>query len=106
MEFKNIQLMIKNFGRNHASYWGCALAGETGEACNLIKKYERDGLLNKYDLSLELADIFIYLVLTARYFDIDLENAILEKIKIIDERLSNQDWCTICGDLRNQVNRK
>lgn len=84
--FEGLTLLIDNFGCDHASYWGCALAGETGEACNLIKKHERDGIDIKEELGLELADIFIYLVLTAQHFEIDLLDSILTKIKIVKER--------------------
>ena len=92
MEFKEITKKIINFGRNHYSYWGCALAGEVGEACNLIKKYERDAtpihndeqlrLANKLleQLAEELADVFIYTELTAQQFGIDLEAAIIKKV--------------------------
>ena len=85
--FKEILNEIEDYGINHPSYWGCALAGEVGEACNLIKKYERDNKEITQELALELADIFNYLVLIARYFYIDLEKAIFEKLQILKERL-------------------
>ena len=88
-DFKEITKKIENFGKNHASYWGCALAGEVGEACNLIKKHEKDGLEIKELLKEELADIFIYLELTARFFNIDLEKAILDKIEVVKGRREN-----------------
>jgi len=86
VELAELMKRIKNFGAQHKSYWGCALAGEVGEACNLIKKHERDGKDIKEELALELADVFIYTVLTARVFDIDLEASIINKIKIVDKR--------------------
>lgn len=98
MDFKEITSRIINFGRDSPTYWGCALAGEVGEACNLIKKYARGDFDNedgkiigkldkfKYDLGKELADIFNYLELVARYFKIDLEGAILNKIDEVLER--------------------
>ena len=84
MEFKDIIKKIQNFGKSDPSYWGCALAGEVGEACNLIKKGVRDNLDIKKELAHELADIFIYLELTARFYNINLEKAILEKIDIVN----------------------
>lgn len=75
-----------NFGRNHISYWGCAIAGEVGELCNRIKKHERDGVFDKSAIGYELADIFIYTELIARQYGIDLEEAILQKIEIINKR--------------------
>ena len=71
------------------SDWACALAGETGEACNVVKKLRRaeDGLqgnvktkaeLHK-DLAAELADTFTYLLCLASAANIDLETAFVEK---------------------------
>jgi NTP pyrophosphatase (non-canonical NTP hydrolase) len=86
MDFKEITNKIENFGKEYASYWGCALAGEVGEACNLIKKMERDNLEIKDNLKEELADIFIYTELLAQYFGIDLEKEILKKLEVIEKR--------------------
>lgn len=92
--FKTITDQIINFGRNESTFWGCALAGEAGEVCNIIKKMARDGDDTKDKegkrymdlLPAQLADVFIYLVLTARHFNIDLEEAILSKIEIVNKR--------------------
>lgn len=92
--FKTITDRIINFGRNESTYWGCALAGEVGELCNIIKKLARDGADTKdkegrryFDLlPAEMADVFIYLVLTARHFNIDLEAAIISKIEVVKKR--------------------
>jgi len=89
--FKEILSKIENYGKDHPSYWGCALAGEVGEACNLIKKHERDGEDIKEKLRLELADIFNYLVLIAGVYEINLEEAIFEKIEILQERRKSDD---------------
>lgn len=88
MEFKEIESKIESFGKDHPTYWGCALAGEAGEVANILKKWERDGGDVKLAAALakELADVFLYTVLTAREFQIDLENAILTKINIVRER--------------------
>lgn len=71
-------------------YFACALAGETGEYCNLVKKLVRDGE-GKVDLTSighELADIIAYVILNARILGIDLERAIVEKNEIVKERRS------------------
>jgi len=94
MNFRQITSRIVNFGRNEATYWGCALAGEVGEACNIIKKLIRDGMdaVNANGcryidlLPSELADVFIYLELTARHFNIDLETSIIDKINEIEKK--------------------
>jgi NTP pyrophosphatase (non-canonical NTP hydrolase) len=93
MEFKQIEAKIKNFGKNVPTYWGCALAGEVGETCNIIKKLECDGMdaIDKKTgerfidlLPAELADVFIYTSLTAKFFNIDLESVIIKKLAEID----------------------
>lgn len=71
--------------------WGNALAGECGEACNVMKKILRidqnirvelaDKTREQYveDLAEELADVFLYLDLTAAAAGIDLQQAIIRK---------------------------
>lgn len=73
------------------SDWSNALAGEVGEACNVVKKLrrletgargrqselERDGLLDA--LALEMADSYLYWDLLGHHFDIDLPLAIQTK---------------------------
>lgn len=67
------------------SYLGNAAAGEMGEACNIIKKLERErhGLPGSrssvMDLAAELADVIVYLDLIAMKCNIDLEKAIVDK---------------------------
>ena len=89
MKLKQIFEMIENYGRDYASYWGC----------NLIKKFERDGGewdRKQYEVFLEklgeeLADVFIYTVLTAEHFEIDFEFAILQKLYKLKERRENNE---------------
>jgi len=90
MEFNEITEKITDFSNTESYYqelfFSNALAGEIGEYCNLIKKYYRDGKHNIFKMRLELADIFIYLVLNARVIGIDLQQAILDKIKIVNQK--------------------
>lgn len=74
------------------SYLGNAAAGEMGEACNVIKKLERErlGLRGRRatvtDLAEELADVIIYIDLIARKAGInDLEQAIRDKFNKTSE---------------------
>ncbi len=77
--------------------WGCALAGEAGEACNFIKKIRRgdgqhrDGgnkvLVN--DLGKELADTIMYCCLIASEVKIDLDSAIIQKFNEVSDRHNN-----------------
>src|SRR5438132_10255212 len=53
--------------------WACALAGEVGEACNLIKKMRRgDPKITRIDVGEELADVVIYADLLAQRLGLDL----------------------------------
>ena len=72
--------------------WGCALAGEVGELCNFLKKYQRqmpsdpspDMLLS--DIGKEIADVFIYLDLLASTFDFDLARLISSKFNATSKK--------------------
>lgn len=71
--------------------WSNAMAGETGEACNIVKKLRRhetgtgtmyntpdqDILLKQ--LAEELADVVTYCDLLAHFYGIDLGDAIIAK---------------------------
>ncbi len=67
------------------SYRGNELAGEVGEACNIIKKLERErlgikGSRSSYDhLAEELADVIICVDLVALALNIDLRQALVNK---------------------------
>ncbi len=97
-----LEARTKNsFGDNTKTWtlgdWGCALAGECGEACNFIKKIRRgDGkhraggnvaLVN--DLGKELADTIMYCVLIAQEVGIDLDKAITQKFNEVSDRHNN-----------------
>jgi len=59
--------------------WGCALAGEAGEAANLCKKMRRGDPIDADRIAEELADVVIYADLLAEYLGVDLGMAIREK---------------------------
>ena len=73
-------------------YLGNAMAGECGEACNVIKKLERERLgargskASAQDLGEELADIIIYADLIARKMNIDLGEAVRDKFNKTSEK--------------------
>lgn len=78
------------------SDWAVAMAGEAGEACDVVKKINRvrDGLVGTrrsketlvLDLGEELADVLIYLDTLANRAGIDLEQALIYKFnKVSDE---------------------
>ncbi|HEX9768481.1 MAG TPA: MazG-like family protein [Kiloniellales bacterium] len=68
--------------------WACAMAGEAGEACNVVKKLnrERDRIAGntanaeqlQVALAREIADTLIYLDLLAARAGIDLDRAVVK----------------------------
>jgi NTP pyrophosphatase (non-canonical NTP hydrolase) len=77
--------------------WSNAMAGEAGEACNVVKKLRRHEthLGTSYNtpprellipwLAHEIADTVIYADLLAHHYGIDLAQAIREKFNIVSE---------------------
>jgi len=57
--------------------WGCALAGEVGELCNLLKKLLRGDNPSIEDISCEIGDVAIYLDLLSSRLDLKLEDCIV-----------------------------
>lgn len=76
-----------------ASFRGTELAGEVGEACNIVKKLERErlGLPGSRDtvahLAEELADIIICVDLMAMTYGIDLTQATCDKFNATSEKM-------------------
>lgn len=74
------------------SFRGNELAGETGEACNVIKKLERERLgyvgsrVTVDDLADELADIIICVDLVADKVGINLGKAVINKFNKTSEK--------------------
>lgn len=66
--------------------WGCALAGETGELCNMLKKIRRGENVDLKEVAHEIGDVFAYLDLVAASLGIDLEKAIIDKWNVVSER--------------------
>ncbi len=73
-------------------YRGNELAGEVGEACNVIKKMARERLglrgtrATKEQLAEELGDIIICCDLIAMQFDINLAKATIDKFNATSEK--------------------
>ena len=74
------------------SYRGNELAGETGEACNVLKKLERErvGIRGSREtvahLAEELADVVICVDLIALAVGIDLDAAVVSKFNATSEK--------------------
>jgi NTP pyrophosphatase (non-canonical NTP hydrolase) len=81
----------------NAADWSNAMAGEAGEACNVVKKIRRletgsnrhnDGTMQQLvsELGLEIADTITYAFLLATYFGIDVESMMRAKFNFVSER--------------------
>jgi len=71
------------------AYLGVALAGEVGEICNMIKKYERGSITAdemQHVIYEEAPDVLIYLVMLADFAGIDLEGAYRDKKEYNERR--------------------
>ncbi len=69
--------------------WACAVAGEVGESCNLIKKLRRGEVINSGSIGKELADAVIYLDLLAARLGLDLGKCVREKFNEVSERVKS-----------------
>tara|TARA_R100001143_G_scaffold35943_1_gene33528 strand:- start:3886 stop:4218 length:333 start_codon:yes stop_codon:yes gene_type:complete len=69
--------------------WATAVAGEVGEACNLIKKRRRGEDISDRKIARELADVVIYLDLLADRMGIDLGDAVAEKFNVVSKRVGS-----------------
>jgi NTP pyrophosphatase (non-canonical NTP hydrolase) len=77
--------------------WGNALAGETGEACNIVKKLRRleagypdrdhkESADRLADLANEIADVYLYLDLLAQYYGLSVEACLPPKFNAVSLR--------------------
>lgn len=73
-----------------ASDWMTAVAGEVGEAANIIKKLRRGDYKDEWqareEIAMELADVVTYVDLLAARFSLDLGWAVVRKFNIVSER--------------------
>lgn len=67
--------------------FGCAIAGETGEACNLIKKIRRGDNIDIKEVGKELADIITYCDLLASRLGLNLEECLINKFNEVSDRV-------------------
>lgn len=86
------------FGDSHCAYsiphHTLALAGEVGELANIVKKVERGSLSGndphvRYNMQMELVDVYTYLLNLAGLMNIDLEKG-YELKRIENQRRFNE----------------
>ena len=92
----NEKRSIEGFGMKLEDWtlgeWGNAVAGETGEMCNVIKKigrgdFDKSPEVAKQMLADEMADVVIYLDLIAKRQGIDFGRAIISKFNEVSDRV-------------------
>lgn len=71
------------------SDWAMAVAGELGEACNLLKKLRRGEDIPLVDIGDELADTVIYLDLLAQVLELDLGACVKKKFNAVSFRVGS-----------------
>lgn len=81
--------------QNSVPHTALALCGEVGEVANLIKKIERGSLdirsaKVRHELSMELADVYTYLIVISGQLNLDLERAYEVKRGINETRFMLQ----------------
>jgi NTP pyrophosphatase (non-canonical NTP hydrolase) len=69
--------------------WGCATAGEVGEACNLIKKLRRGDKIDINEIGKELADIVTYVDHIANALNLDLGECVRAKFNEVSDRVNS-----------------
>jgi NTP pyrophosphatase (non-canonical NTP hydrolase) len=71
--------------------WATAIAGEVGEACNLIKKRRRDdgAYPSAEDVGKELADAVIYIDLLCARMGLELGEIVANKFNEVSERVKS-----------------
>jgi NTP pyrophosphatase (non-canonical NTP hydrolase) len=77
--------------------WATAMAGEAGEACNVVKKLRRAqfGIVQaaadpgpelRAKLATEIGDTFLYLDLLAQYYGLDMQRCVADTFNRVSER--------------------
>ena len=94
--FKNSQGGLAHSRKDGSDWspleWSAAVGGEVGELQNLLKKVRRGDLSldeARSRISDELADVLIYLDLTAQQCGIDLAAATISKFNAVSERVGS-----------------
>lgn len=98
------------------SDWATALAGETGEVCNVVKKLNRadvgapsikdpprDELV--HELGREIADVITYANILAQRYDVDVAEACVEKFNEVSLREGFPERLELLPDPPELVNR-
>lgn len=69
--------------------WATAIAGEVGEACNMIKKRRRGEDVPVSEVGKELADVVTYVDLLCSRLGLKLEDVLASKFNEVSERVGS-----------------
>ena len=86
---RSIEAYANITGKKDLSYFGNAIAGEVGEACNIIKKMERGDTIPVSDLGKELADIVVYADIIAAKNGLSLGQCVRNKFNEVSDRIGS-----------------
>ncbi len=93
---RSIEAYANIMGTKDLSYFGNAIAGEVGEACNIIKKMERGDTIPASELGKELADIVVYADIIAAKNGLSLGTCVRNKFNEVSDRIGSdvkfEDW--------------
>lgn len=91
------------FGHSVAAWppqlWALALAGETGELCNLIKKRFRGDTIPDRMIQDEIADVFIYLDLLCSRMGFDFRELLMSKFNEVSKKVDSRIKLTMATDV-------
>ena len=68
--------------------WACAVAGEVGEMCNMIKKLKRGENIDINEIGKEIADVVIYSDLLATRLGLSLSKLVTDKFNEVSDRVN------------------
>jgi len=70
--------------------WGCCLAGEVGELCNLLKKLKLGKPIDRAEIAKEIADAIIYADILAEKLGFDLGQIVRDKFNEVSTRVGSK----------------
>src|SRR3990167_591722 len=82
-----------------AMYCALGLAGEAGETVDKVKKWHRDGTIDKHSVALELGDTLYYLTRLANTFGFTLEQI---QVMNVEKLLSRKQRGVLTGSGDNR----
>ena len=83
--------------------WACALAGEVGELCNLLKKQRRGDQVDSNEIAKEIADVLTYLDLLASRCGVNLSESTVAKFNEVSLRRGYERMMSLSPNLHRST---